>query len=118
MEYNNEFLEQYISYVEVTYATLETTYKDIFSKKIYTFEEVKTTLSNIFEDYLNIVKYMEFCKANDEFFTHNTENSMQVLNEAMSCYEAENLVLLCDYLYYGLSNELMVIFKAIDSKLA
>ncbi len=118
MEYNKEFLEQFISYVEITYGSVENAYKDVLSKKIYTNEGLEEIIKKVFEDYINVIKYMEFCKGNDEFFDHNIEKSIQVLNEAMTSYEQQNIVLLCDYLYYGLSNELMEIFKAVDSRIA
>ncbi len=118
MEYNNEFLEQFIAYIEVTYSSVETLATDILSKKIQARQDVEEKVTKTLEDFVNIIKFMEFCKANDTFFTHNTENSVQVLNGTMVAYKEENLVLLYDYLYYGVSNELMEMFKAVDMKLA
>lgn len=118
MEYNKQFLNEFISYIESTYTTIENLVDKIISREIISKIEIDEKIQIISEDYANIIKLMDFCKTNDNIFTVDLENAVNVLNVTMEAVINDDIVLLCDYLYHSMCGELMLIFKEIDHKLA
>ncbi len=117
MEYNREFLEDLFSYVQSTYDTLEQVADGILSYQLKTKKDIDDKVKSIFEDYINIVKLIDFCKENDNFFVHDTTNSLEVLKQTMEVFSSGDLVLLYDFLYYAIANEFVMFIQALESRL-
>ncbi len=117
MEYNREFLEDFYNYVQSAYNTLEKVAEGVLSYELNTNAKVDEKVKPIFEDVINMVKLMEFCKDNDEFFIHDTNNTLEILKQTMEVYSLGDLVLLYDFLYYAIANELIIMSQALESRL-
>ncbi|MFV0520179.1 MAG: hypothetical protein ACK5LY_07880 [Lachnospirales bacterium] len=112
MVYNQEFLNDYLEYIKSTFNTLEEVANEIIRN-----EGNDNKIKAVFEDYINLVKLMDFCIEKDSFFVLNTEKALSVLKDTMTIYESNDLILLYDFMYYAMANEIMLMFQSLDAKL-
>ncbi|MFV0441127.1 MAG: hypothetical protein ACK5LV_07525 [Lachnospirales bacterium] len=118
MEYNNEFLEELISYVELVYGNTEKLATDILSQKMIIKSDIDENINKTIQDYTNILKYLEFCNQNDSDMSFDVSTGVNIIKEVLQTSANENYVLLYDYLFYSLCGELSNVFSDLDTKLA